>query len=160
MSRHGWTIEHCETSGHFVFVDGYSERMGAPTASGARSLSKVEDITELGIVLSGVLENMVCARVVIDSLSTLILHSNPATMPRSVQRLGGRVTQNSHSIMFILEDGVHDEKTYATYSYLVDAVLRFRIDESDSKPAHQVRMERMRSTETSRKWHDFIIGSP
>lgn len=160
MSRHGWIIEHCEASGHFVFIDGYSERMGAPKVSGARSLAKVEDITELGIVLSGVLENMVCARVIVDSLSTLILHSNPATMPRSVQRLGGRVTQNSHSIMFILEDGVHDEKTYATYSYLVDAVLRFRIHESDSEPVHQVRMDRMRSTEISRKWHDFVIGSP
>jgi len=160
MSRHGWTIENCETSGLFVFIDGYSERMGAPKASGTRSFAKVEDITELGIVLNGVLDNMVCARVVVDSLSTLILHSNPATMPRSVQRLGGRVTQKSHSIMFILEDGVHDEKTYATYSYLVDAVLRFRIDERDSEPVHQVRMDRMRSTEISRKWHDFVIGSP
>jgi KaiC/GvpD/RAD55 family RecA-like ATPase len=157
MSRHGWAIEAQEASGHFIFIDGYSERMGAPQSSSVRSLAKVDDISELGIVLSEVLENVVVARIVIDSLSTLILHSNPTTMPRAVQRLSGRITQSSHSIMYVLEEGVHDEKTYATFSYLADGVLRFRINESDTPPKHQVRMERMRGTETSREWHDFII---
>jgi KaiC/GvpD/RAD55 family RecA-like ATPase len=157
MSRHGWATETQEASGQFVFIDGYSERMGAPQSSSVRSLAKVDDISELGIVLSEVLEDIVVARIVIDSLSTLILHSNPATMPRAVQRLSGRITQSSHSIMYVLEDGVHDEKTYATFSYLADGVLRFRINETDIVPKHQVRMERMRGTETSREWHDFVI---
>lgn len=157
MSRHGWTIEEEEASGQFVFIDGYSERMGAQKTSSARSLAKVDDISELGIVLSDVLEDLVVARVVIDSLSTLILHSNPETMPRAVQRLSGRVTQSSHSIMYVLEEGVHDEKTYATFSYLADAVLRFRIDDRDQIPVHQLRMERMRGTDTSREWHNFVI---
>ncbi|MHA2178024.1 MAG: RAD55 family ATPase [Candidatus Thorarchaeota archaeon] len=52
MSRHGWTVEEHEASGQFVFIDGYSERMGAPKTSSARSLAKVDDISELGIVLS------------------------------------------------------------------------------------------------------------
>ncbi len=157
MSRHGWTIDEQEASGRFVFIDGYSERMGAPKVSPARSLAKVDDISELGIVLSEVLESLVVARVVIDSLSTLILHSTPTTMPRAVQRLSGRIKQNSHSIMYILEEGVHDEKDYATYSYLADAVIRFRIDDSGLVPKHQLRMERMRGTDTSREWHDFTV---
>jgi len=143
MSRHGWSTEIQEASSQFVFIDGYSERMGAPKSGSARSLAKVDDISELGIVLSEVLEELVVARVVIDSLSTLILHGNEVT--------------SSHSIMYILEDGVHEEKTYATFSYLADAVLRFRISESENIPKHEVRMERMRGTETSREWHDFII---
>lgn len=157
MSRHGWATEIQEASGQFVFIDGYSERMGAPKSGSARSLAKVDDISELGIVLSEVLEDLVVARVVIDSLSTLILHSNEATMPRAVQRLSGRLTQSSHSIMYILEEGVHEEKTYATFSYLADAVLRFRINDNIPDPRYQVRMERMRGTETSREWHDFVI---
>jgi KaiC/GvpD/RAD55 family RecA-like ATPase len=157
MSRHGWTIEDQEASGQFVFIDGYSERMGAPSTGSARSLAKVDDISELGIVLSEVLEELVVARVVIDSLSTLILHSSPTTMPRAVQRLSGRIKQGSHSIMYILEDGVHEEKTYATFSYLADAVIRFRIDDSGTLPVHQLRMERMRGTDTSREWHNFEI---
>lgn len=157
MSRHGWVIEEQEASGQFVFIDGYSERMGAQKSGSARSLTKVDDISELGIVLSEVLEELVVARVVVDSLSTLILHSSPTTMPRAVQRMSGRVTQSSHSIMYILEEGVHEEKTYATFSYLADAVLRFRIDDSGPIPSHQLRMERMRGTDTSREWHDFEI---
>ena len=157
MSRHGWVIEEQEASGQFVFIDGYSERMGAQKSASARSLTKVDDISELGIVLSEVLEELVVARVVVDSLSTLILHSSPTTMPRAVQRMSGRVTQSSHSIMYILEEGVHEEKTYATFSYLADAVLRFRIDDSGPIPSHQLRMERMRGTDTSREWHDFKI---
>ncbi|MHA2601858.1 MAG: RAD55 family ATPase, partial [Candidatus Thorarchaeota archaeon SMTZ1-83] len=136
MSRHGWSVDAYEKSGQFVFIDGYSERMGAPTSSSTRSLSKVDDISELGIVLSEVLDDLVVARVVVDSLSTLILHSSPVTMPRAVQRLSGRVTQSSHSIMFVLEEGVHDEKTYATFSYMADAVLRFKIEEADPVPIH------------------------
>jgi circadian clock protein KaiC len=157
MSRYGWNIEEYENDGTFVFIDGYSERMGAPKTGSARSLTKVDDISELGIVLSEVLENLVVARVVIDSLSTLILHANPETMPRAVQRLSGRIKQGSHSIMFILEDGVHEEKTYATFSYLADAVLRFRIEDSERKQEHSIRMERMRGSDTSRDWHTFTI---
>ena len=157
MSRHGWVIEEQEASGQFVFIDGYSERMGAQKSASARSLTKVDDISELGIVLSEVLEELVVARVVVDSLSTLILHSSPTTMPQAVQRMSGRVTQSSHSIMYILEEGVHEEKTYATFSYLADAVLRFRIDDSGPIPSNQLRMERMRGTDTSREWHDFEI---
>ncbi len=160
MSRHGWPVEKCESNGQLVFIDGYSERMGAPKTGTARTLSKVDDISELGIVLSDVLDDLVCARVIVDSLSTLILNSSATKMPGSVQRISGRVTQNSHSIMFILEEGVHDEKTYATFSYLVDAVLRFRVDDSNDRPVHQVRMERMRGTDTSRQWHDFVLKQP
>ncbi|MHA1577420.1 MAG: RAD55 family ATPase [Candidatus Thorarchaeota archaeon] len=157
MNRYGWNIEEYEKSGQFVFIDAYSERVGAPKAGISHSLSKVDDISELGIILSEVLEDFVVARIVIDSLSTLILHSNPEKMPRAVQRLSGRVKQNSHSIMFILEDGVHDEKTYATFSYLADAVLRFKIDETGPVDIHNVRMERKRGSDTSREWHEFVI---
>ncbi len=157
MARHGWAVEEHEKNGRFFFIDGYSERMGAPKTGSVYSLSKVDDITELGIVLSEVLEKLVVARVVIDSLSTLILHSNPATMPRAVQRLSGRLTQSSHSILYILEEGVHDEKTYATFSYMADAVLRFKVEESLPKTAYYVRMERMRGTETSRAWNEFVV---
>ncbi len=158
MSRRGWPVEEHEKDGKLIFIDGYSERMGAPKPSSARSLTKVDDISELGIVLSEVLEGLVVARIVVDSLSTLILHSNPATMPRSVQRLSGRLTQNSHSIMYILEEGVHDEKTYATFSYIADAVLRFKVEDTGSRPSYSVRMERMRGTEASREWHPFLLG--
>jgi KaiC/GvpD/RAD55 family RecA-like ATPase len=158
MSRHGWPIEACEKAGHFKFIDAYSERMGAPKTTAAYSLSKIDDISELGIVLSEALEKLVCARVVIDSLSTLILHSSPETMPRSIQRLSGRVTQNSHSIMFVLEEGVHDEKTYATYSYLTDSVLKFKMDDRGPEPVYYISLERMRGTEASRAWRPFVNG--
>jgi len=160
MSRHGWPVDEYEKAGQFVFIDGYSERMGAPKSSSAYSLSKVDDITELGIVLSEALEELVVARVVVDSLSTLILHSNPANIPRAVQRLSGRLTQSSHSIMYVLEEGVHDEKTYATFSYLADAVIRFKVDDSGPVPRHYVRMERMRGTETTRSWMEFVLERP
>ena len=58
--------------------------------------------------------------------------------------------------MFILEEGVHEEKTYATFSYMADAVLRFKIDDGEM-PNHKVRMERMRGTDTSRVWNDFVL---
>lgn len=158
MSRHGWPIEACEKAGYFKFIDAYSERMGAPKTTAAYSLSKIDDITELGIVLSEALEKLVCARVVIDSLSTFILHSSPETLPRSIQRLSGRVTQISHSIMFVLEEGVHDEKTYATYSYLTDSVLKFKMDDTGAEPVYYVSLERMRGTEASRAWRPFVSG--
>ncbi|MHA1882866.1 MAG: RAD55 family ATPase [Candidatus Thorarchaeota archaeon] len=159
MNRYGWNIEEYERNGQFVFIDGYSERVGAKKIGSCPSLTKVDDISELGIVLSEVLKDLVVARVVVDSLSTLILHSSPEKMPRAVQRLSGRVKEDSHSIMFILEEGVHDEKTYATFSYLADAVLRFRIDESKDTTDYSMRMERKRGSDTSREWHKFVIES-
>ncbi len=157
MSRHGWPIEACEKAGQFKFIDAYSERMGAPKTTAAHSLSKIDDISELGIVLSEAVENLVCARVALDSLSTLILHSNAETMPRSMQRLSGRVTQGSHSIMLLLEEGVHDEKTYATYSYLTDAVLKFKVDETGPEPVYHVKLERMRGSPASKSWRKFVV---
>ncbi len=156
MARHGWPIDQYERSGDFVFVDGYSERMGVKS-TGKYSLAKVDDITELGIVLSEALKNMVVARVVIDSMTTLVMNSNPATMPAAVQRLSGRLTQNSHSLMFVLEDGVHDERTYSAFSHIADAVLRFRVDETTLIPRYYLKVERMRSTEATRGWTRFSI---
>jgi len=156
MSRHGWPIEACEKAGYFTFIDAYSERMGAPKTTAAHSLSKIDDVSELGIVLSEALEKLVCARIAVDSLSTLILHSSPETMPRSIQRLSGRVTQSSHSIMFLLEEGVHDDKTYATYSYLTDSVVKFKMDDAGAQPVYYVSLERMRGTEASRAWKPFV----
>ncbi|MEM4734147.1 MAG: RAD55 family ATPase [Candidatus Thorarchaeota archaeon] len=157
MSRHGWPIEKHERNGMFTFVDGYSDRMGVKSTS-PYSLSKVDDITELGIVLTEALEKLVVARVVVDSLTTLIMSSSAAALPQAVQRLSGRLTQGSHSIMYILEEGVHDDKTYASFAYSADAVLRFRVDDTSDTPKFFVRMERMRGTETKRAWVEFRLS--
>ena len=65
-------------------------------------------------------------RVVMHSLSTLLLYNNPEVVYRFTQITGARLKNSNATTLFLLEEGMHDEKVVATIKHLVDAVIEVK----------------------------------
>ncbi len=159
MSRFGWRINKCIEKDMFRFIDGYTGRMGGRIRSKDIAFYNLDDVNELSIVITQALEDLVCARVVIDSLSTIMLHSDPNVVFRALQALSGKLKQDGHSLLITLEEGVHDEKIVNMFSFFVDAIMEFKQKETeDGLINHYVRLGRTRGTDAIHKWIQFKIS--
>lgn len=158
MSRFGWRISKCIENGAFRFIDGFSGRMGGRTRSRDIGFYNLDDVNELSIVISQALEGLVCARIVIDSLSTIMLHSDPNVVFRSLQALSGKLKQDGHSLVIILEEGVHDNRVMNMFSFFVDAIMEFKQKEdANGNIIHLVRLGRTRGSDAIHKWVEFKV---
>ncbi|RUM33503.1 MAG: recombinase RecA [Archaeoglobus sp.] len=66
--------------------------------------------------------------VVFDSLSTLLMYMNLQTVFRFLHILTGRVKITESIAFYIVEDGMHDEKTIVTLKQLFSGVVEFKED--------------------------------
>lgn len=91
--------------------------------------SSPEDMTGIGIKLSEILEHLYTERglrrnrVMLHSLSTLVIYSNLQTVFRFLHVFTGR-TQSANALgIYIIESTAHDQKTMNTLTQLFDGVI-------------------------------------
>lgn len=65
-------------------------------------------------------------RVVVHSLSTLLLYNNPEVVYRFTQITGARLKSSNATTLFIIEEGMHDSKVITTIKHLVDSVIEVK----------------------------------
>jgi archaellum biogenesis ATPase FlaH len=68
-------------------------------------------------------------RVIFNSLSTVLMYSNPQTVGRFLQVIIARVKKAGGSILLTLEEGMHDEKVIITIEHLMDAIIHVKKEE-------------------------------
>ncbi len=93
-------------------------RVGGPTA-----------LTEIGIAFSEVVKRMPKKknmRVVFDSISTLLMYNNPRTIETFVQQINGKMKAGGASSMFIVEEGMHDEKDVTALNSILDSIIHMK----------------------------------
>ncbi|MBI2085613.1 MAG: hypothetical protein HYT71_03820 [Candidatus Aenigmarchaeota archaeon] len=125
------SIDKILENGLLRFVDCYSVhagihkdntafiiRVGGPTA-----------LTEIGIAFSEVMKKIPeknNIRVVFDSVSTLLLYNNPRTIEIFVQQINGKMKAGGASSMFIVEEGMHDEKDVTALNSILDSLIHMK----------------------------------
>lgn len=93
-------------------------RVGGPTA-----------LTEIGIAYSEVVKRLPKKnnlRVVFDSVSTLLLYNNPRTIEIFVQQMNSKIKASGASSMFIVEEGMHDEKDVTALNSILDSLVHMK----------------------------------
>ncbi len=93
-------------------------RVGGPTA-----------LTEIGIAFSEIVKRMKeknNIRVIFDSISTLLLYNNPKTIEVFVQQINGKMKASGASSMFIVEEGMHDEKDVTALNSILDSLIHMK----------------------------------
>ncbi len=93
-------------------------RVGGPTA-----------LTEIGIAFAEVVKRIPKKnniRVVFDSVSTLLLYNNPSTIEIFVQQMNGKIKATGASSMFIVEEGMHDEKDVTALNSILDSIIHMK----------------------------------
>ena len=86
-------------------------------------------LTEIGIAFTEITKKIPKnskVRVIFDSVSTLLLFNAPKTVETFVQSMNGKIKWFGGTSMFILEEGMHDQKDVTTINSLLDALLHLK----------------------------------
>ncbi|UZE92337.1 MAG: recombinase RecA [Methanosarcinales archaeon] len=118
----------------FGIVDCVSKTLGmdvSDTQNIKRASSPV-DLTGIGVKISQFFEQFYVkdklskARLAVDSLSTMLMYSNLQTVFRFLHVFTGRIKAADALGIYVLEAGMHDDKTVATLKKLFDGVIEIK----------------------------------
>ena len=127
--------EHAGASGGPLgIVDCVSKQQGMSptTGKGIRYASSPVDMTGIGIQLSEFLQEFYKDRgvqrnrILLDSLSTLLMYSNLQTVFRFLHVFTGRVQSAEALGVFIIDSTAHDDQTMSTLRQLFDGQIEVR----------------------------------
>ena len=101
--------------------------------------SSPSDMTGVGVKVSSLLEKFRDKRgnkgnrVLVDSVSTLLMYSNLETVFRFLHVFTGRIRSIDGLGIFVIDSGMHDEKDYLTLRQLFDGVVEIECDNEDAR---------------------------
>ncbi len=149
MARFGW-----ETKNKIIFVDCFSYRIGDQSSS-RYAITGLSDLNQLSMIFEDVLKDIGKGRkrIVVDSLSTLLLYSDPELTLKFLKDFIAAATSQKAAILMTIEEGIHDEKTLAILNYMTDGLIELKFD----MDKRFLRIMKMRDTPTSRTWSEFDI---
>ena len=116
------------------FVDCYSHQTGniIPDTVDTKRVAGPLALNEMSIALADTersfLKNKSRHLVIFDSLSTLIMYSNSEMVARFIQVLIAKVKNKGGSIIFTIEQGMHDSKAVITMEHLMDGIIEVKKD--------------------------------
>lgn len=149
MSRFGW-----ESKNKIVFFDCFSYRIGTQSSS-RYAITGLSDLNQLSMIFEDIMTDVgkEKKRIVIDSLSTLLLYSDLELSLKFIKNFISTAIAQKSTILFTIEEGIHDEKTVAIINYIAEG----QIDMKFEMDKRLMRVSKMRDTAVSRKWVEFDI---
>ncbi|MFQ6107608.1 MAG: RAD55 family ATPase [Thermoplasmata archaeon] len=156
ISRYGGDVSTNEGR-NFVFVDCYSPTVedtqnhsGDSATLRVNSLSNIESI---GMCISKAVAGLgKPVRIVFYTLSTLFLYNSPQALAKFFQMISSRAKIEYGSILYVLHEGVHDDRTVCLLESLVDGVIQMRFDENLGR---EWRVHHFRGKKSQHHWIRF-----
>ncbi len=150
----GWDFD--EFGDDFVFIDGYSWREGEDVDT-RFAIKGPSDLNQMNMTLADALSEVGSGnkRMVLDSVSTLVLYTDPNSAVKFLQVVGAKSKASNGCLVMALEEGVHDEKTISTLNYVADGMIRMKM-EGDKR---MLSISRMEKTSHSRDWMEYEISA-
>lgn len=96
------------------------------------------DLTGIGVKISQFFEDFFIKKKIteiqlhVDSLSTLMMYSNIQTVFRFLHVFTGRIKAAGAMGLFLVEDGMHDEKDIITLKQLFDGLIEVKIENNSN----------------------------
>jgi KaiC/GvpD/RAD55 family RecA-like ATPase len=148
----GWDFSSYED--RFVVMDGYSWRLGEEIDS-KYAIQGPSDLNQLNMTLTDALRDVgdMKKRICIDSVSTLVLYTDPGSAVKFLQVVSAKTQSNDGILLLTVEEGVQDEETISKINYVADGVIKFKMEGDD----RFLSISRMSQTSHSRDWHEFEI---
>ncbi len=122
----------------FTFIDCYSWALGTPPVSrqdiqvpGPNALDDMSIAVAQSIQETGK-DPKTGPRMVLHSLSTLLLYNNPEITFRFVQITGARLKAAGCTTLYFLESGMHEERMVVTIKHLMDSVVEMKNENNKS----------------------------
>lgn len=149
MARFGW-----ETKNRIIFFDCFSYRIGTQSSS-RYAITGLSDLNQLSMIFEDMMNDVggEKKRIVVDSLSTLLLYSDPELVLTFLKDFIASATSQKAAILLTIEEGIHDSKTMAILNYMTEGLIDMKF-EMDRR---LMRVSKMRGTPVSRAWMEFDI---
>jgi len=136
IKRLGRDVEKSEKEGLLKFVDCYSKMIGLPSQDTFSTIrvGSVLDLSGIAVSASRMLSSLWPRRrkvkIVFDSVSSLLMYSNVSSVLRFLHVFFGRLKATEAVGLFLLQEGMHDEKVVVALEHLSDGVIRLEPDKS------------------------------
>jgi len=114
------------------FVDCYSQQAGnnVQDSEDTKRVPGPIALNEISVVLAQIEAELYKISekhiVIFDSLSTLLMYSNPQMIGRFLQILIAKIKNAGGSVIFTLEEGMHDPKDMVTIEHLMQAIIHVK----------------------------------
>ena len=118
------------------FVDCFSQQGGSQVhdTSDTKRVSGPLALNEISIAVSKIEVEFFKLnpkhRIIFDSLSTLLMYSNPQMVGRFLQIQIAKIKKAGGSILFTLEEGMHDKKVMITIEHLMQAIIHIKKEQN------------------------------
>lgn len=116
---YSWTLGNAEKKKEYIYVPG-------PSA-----------LNDLSIGIAQAMQKMFKPerkmRIVVQSLSTLLLYNNPEVVYRFTQVIGARLKGSNATTLFLIEEGMHEDKVVTTLKHLVNSVIEVKNENGQVK---------------------------
>jgi non-specific serine/threonine protein kinase len=146
----GWDLSDA------IFIDDYSWRSGAESG-GKYCIKDPSDLNYLNILIGDILKETRSEkkRIVIDSVSALILYNNPNFAMRFLHIIGAKARLYNSCMLITLESGVHDERAINLVNYIADGAIELDFIEGEGR---RLRVLKMSRTKHDIGWKKFEFG--
>ncbi len=116
---YSWTLGNAEKNKEYIYVPG-------PSALNDLSIGIAQ-------AMQKIFKPEKKMRIVVQSLSTLLLYNNPEVVYRFTQVIGARLKISNATTLFMIEEGMHDEKVVTTLKHLMNSVIEIKNENGEVK---------------------------
>ena len=112
-----------DLSGDISLIDCYSATIGSPSKElNVTSVSGPQSLEDISFAISDIINKNAGKklRVVFSSLSTLLLYNPRDSMLRFLQVISGRLRNAGATVLFMVEEGVHDKQVLSMVEHVMD----------------------------------------
>lgn len=148
--EYGWSFK--ENRENLKIMDAYSWKLGEEV-EGKYTVEGPSDLNQLNMTFTDALEDLedLEKRIIIDSISTLILYTDPKSTAKFLQVISAKSKSKNGVLLIAVEEGVHEEKTMSTLNYTADGVIKLK-EEAEKRYFSVSRMDR---TDHSKDWKEI-----
>ena len=136
-----------------VFLDAYSWRINKK--GGKFFVDSLSDLNQINMTISDALVFLGSSekRIALDSISSMILYSDPDTVTRFLQTISAKSKASNSTLIMTIEEGVHDKKTINMLNYVADGCIKFKIEEGK----RFLKIIKMAQTKHPLEWIPFDV---
>jgi len=158
MAQADTRFEDAERAGRVWFIDTYSRSVGAEEKlPNVIYTDSAVDLNGISVALNRVQGQLIREHeqhlVLLDSASTLIVHTNAGTVFRFLQVLTGKGKRAGASVLLLLDQGMHTDAEVQMFRHLAAGVISVRGDPG----RHQLLVEGL-GVERNPGWIDYRLG--
>ncbi len=156
MQEFKWDITPFMKQKKMYFLDAYSWKIGGgKETESVRVINGGLDINNINMTLADILEkiNANSKRGIFDSVSTLLLYTPQELVVRFIPILVAKAKNLNSTQILVLEEGVHEEKLVNTLSYMVDGVIKMKMEGNK----RMLQVSKMRGSSCPRDWFEVRI---